>query len=366
MSGSSPALPCASVGASVAHEPDGHSWRTVFTEPMRKNLGRETVGFLPECRSAALSSARAPGCASHGALLFFARAKKSKQKKARPCIRPCATRRVRSLHRRSRGRLTRAIHGPLSLSPHPCGSSPYATIPLTLLKGNRVLPACPRMDKRTPVRCNVGWKTAQHFPPLATSKFSPSHGKLLFKTVGKLRITHTTDFAPLCADSIRPTERGVLRRLLVGTHENKRSAWFLLLNNFQTTRTRFPFRRPSVGAAQGEARHGCRARSDGTWMSSLRDAPRSGAGGRGVLRSKTRMSGSPSLWLLSLGETRESDAPCKAQPAVPAEESAAPDNTAYATIDHPTISIPPYPNRQRHALRINPKAATPPSRGDHP
>jgi len=135
MTRSSPALPCASVGASAAHEPDGHSWRTVFTEPTRRNPGRETVGFLPECRRSALSSARATGCASHGALLFFARAKKSKQKKARPCIRPCATRRVRSLHRSSRGRLTRAIHGPLSLSPHPCGSPPYATIPLSLLKG---------------------------------------------------------------------------------------------------------------------------------------------------------------------------------------------------------------------------------------
>ncbi|RMH88290.1 hypothetical protein EA797_18945 [Stutzerimonas zhaodongensis] len=38
---------------------------------------------------------------------------------------------VRSLHRRSMDRLTRAIAGPLSLSPHPCGSPPYATIPLT-------------------------------------------------------------------------------------------------------------------------------------------------------------------------------------------------------------------------------------------
>ncbi len=199
MSGSSPALPCASVGASAAHEPDGHSWRTVFTEPMRRNPGRETVGFLPECRRSALSSARAIGCASHGALLFFARAKKSKQKKARPCIRPCATRRVRSLPRRSSGRLTRAIHGPLSLSPHPCGSSPYATIPLTLLNGNRVLPVRPWMEKRMPVQRNVGWKTAQHFPPQATSKPLPRHGRLLCRTVGKLRVTHPTDFAPLRA-----------------------------------------------------------------------------------------------------------------------------------------------------------------------
>ena len=209
MSGSSPALQCASVGASAAHEPAGHSWRTVFTEPMRRNLGRETVGFLHECRRSALSSARATGCASHGALLFFARAKKSKQKKARPCIRPCATRRVRSLHRRSRGRLSRAIHGPLSggasvLSPHPCGSSPYATIPLTLLKGNWVLPVRSWMEKRMPVQRNVGWKTAQHFPPQATTKFSPDHGGLLFKTVGKLRVTHPTDFASLRAPRQHP------------------------------------------------------------------------------------------------------------------------------------------------------------------
>ena len=56
-------------------------------------------------------------------------------KNACPYIRPCAARRVRSLHRCSRGRLTRAVLGPLSLSPHPCGSLPYATVPLTLLKG---------------------------------------------------------------------------------------------------------------------------------------------------------------------------------------------------------------------------------------
>ena len=51
--------------------------------------------------------------------------------------------------------------------------------------------------------------------------------------------------------------------------------------------------------------------------------PRSSAEAREVLRSKTRMQGARSLWLLSLGETRESDAPCKAQPVGRAEESAA-------------------------------------------
>ncbi|RRU73659.1 hypothetical protein EGJ05_11365 [Stutzerimonas xanthomarina] len=43
--------------------------------------------------------------------------------------------RLPSLHRRSGGRRTRAIHGPLRLSRHPCRSLPYATIPFGLLKG---------------------------------------------------------------------------------------------------------------------------------------------------------------------------------------------------------------------------------------
>ncbi|POH83722.1 hypothetical protein CXK91_03925 [Stutzerimonas stutzeri] len=198
--------------------------------------------------SAALSSAFGSGFALLGDSLFFARAKKSKQKKARPYIRPCATRRVRSLHRRSRGRLTRAIHGPLSLSPHPCGSPPCTTIPLSLLKGNLVLPVRPRMEthkakstakqsevslrsirrpglesstgSRTqalrrgtrgvdaergmteqrpvmtcPQSSDVGWKTAQHFPPQASSKFLPGHSGLLCKQVGKLRVTRPSPIA---------------------------------------------------------------------------------------------------------------------------------------------------------------------------
>ncbi|RRV35761.1 hypothetical protein EGI94_01215 [Stutzerimonas stutzeri] len=42
---------------------------------------------------------------------------------------------VPSFHRCSGGRRTRAIHGPLRLSRHPCRSLPSATIPLGLLKG---------------------------------------------------------------------------------------------------------------------------------------------------------------------------------------------------------------------------------------
>ena len=120
--------------------------------------------------------------------------------------------------------------------------------------------------------------------------------------------------APLRADSIRPPERGVRRRLMVRLSVKKQSVVLWLFTNFRTSRIRFPFRRPSVGAAQGDARHGCRARRDGTWMS-LRAGPRSSAGGREVLRSKTRMQGWPSFWLLFLGHTRKSDSPSRAKPA---------------------------------------------------
>ncbi len=119
--------------------------------------------------------------------------------------------------------------------------------------------------------------------------------------------------APLRADSIRPPERGVRRRLLVRSPANKHSVLVRLFVNLQATRTQSPFRRPSVGAAQGDARHGCRARSDGPGMA-LRDAPQSSAGGREVLRSKTRMLGWPSFWLLFLGHSRKSDSRSRAKP----------------------------------------------------
>jgi len=127
--------------------------------------------------------------------------------------------------------------------------------------------------------------------------------------------------APLRADSVRPPERGIRWGLIASWSTNKQRVLVPLFANFQAARTRLPFRRPSVGAAQGDARHGRRARSEGTGTS-LRDGPRSSAGGREVLRSKTRMSGWPSFWLLFLGQARKSDAPCKAQPVVRAEESA--------------------------------------------
>ncbi len=104
-------------------------------------------------------------------------------KRSCPCMRPCASLRVRSLHRHSRGTPRRAIPGPSRLSRHPCRSTPSTAIPLTLLKG-AVGVACRSVQKkqikpkssratRSPspsvgrvevLRSSVGWKTAKPFP----------------------------------------------------------------------------------------------------------------------------------------------------------------------------------------------------------
>ncbi|CAM5252802.1 hypothetical protein SSTU70S_04311 [Stutzerimonas stutzeri] len=237
-----------------------HAW------PALACVGWKTAKRFPPClvsarvsvHDAALSSVVAAGCALHGASLFFARAKKSKQKKARPCIRPCAARRVRSLHRRSRGRLTRAILGPLSLSPHPCGSTPYAANPLTRLKGNLVSPVGSCMEKQSEAS-NCSYR--QLGPE------SPSGGR---------------------TQALRRGTRGMDAER--GTKDGAAQAG-----------------RPFVTCLRSDA--GVRE----VWS-------RSG---------QARMQGAPSLWLLLLGaggvpQTRESDAPCKAQPVARAEESAAP------------------------------------------
>lgn len=66
--------------------------------------------------------------------------RESNQREGHPGIRIWPAARLLSLWRCSGGRFTRAILGPLcggrlALSPHPCGSSPYATPPLGLLTG---------------------------------------------------------------------------------------------------------------------------------------------------------------------------------------------------------------------------------------
>src|SRR3990167_8993377 len=66
--------------------------------------------------------------------LTFGRRPKSKQK-VLPLASGSRCARLPSLHHCSRGRRTRAVPGPLRLSPHPCGSLPSTTIPFGLLNG---------------------------------------------------------------------------------------------------------------------------------------------------------------------------------------------------------------------------------------
>ena len=84
-----------------------------------------------------LSSWFRPLRASH--FLLLAQEKVTKEK-GTPTFGPgCAV--VPSFHHHSRGTLRRAIPGPSQLSRHPCRSTPYAAIPLGLLKGIWASPA---------------------------------------------------------------------------------------------------------------------------------------------------------------------------------------------------------------------------------
>ena len=186
----------------------------------------------------------------------------------------------------------------------------------------------------------VGWKTAKRFPPVsarpvaygaALSVARPTgfalHGDSLFSVAGRpapqkvsknacpsIRVSlGETSCIPERGDSAAPagpcSKSFVWLRRRVGnaklTHRSCRARFdgrvdcggkcFAVFHptSVQTPRSPIPFRRPS------------------------------NAGAREVLRSKTRMQGWPSFWLLFLGQTRKSDAPCMAQPVVHAQASAA-------------------------------------------
>ncbi len=302
-------------------------------------VGWKTAKRFPPCLwrvlapaqmdNAALSSARPTGFALHGDSLFSNAKKVSKN--ACPSIR---------VSLRSTSLIPSMLRGP-AYKGHPWPFTPLAaSMPLAPLRSDSIRPsergvrrrlAGPAMEKRETASSQgqltngrgefVGWKTAKHFPPQSTQR--------LVSNVA--RKNRWVSFALPTLRSERPAR------------SNQRNALDLaLLEKLQATRSGFPFRRPSTGVAQGGSRHGCRERSDGTWMS-LRDDPRSNAGARGVLRSKTRMQGWPSFWLLFLGHTRKSDAPCKAQPVGGAEESVTPpylrpsQNGSYKT---PRVMVP--------------------------
>ncbi len=311
-------------------------------------VGWKTAKRFPPCLwrvlapaqmdNAALSSARPTGFALHGDSLFSNAKKVSKN--ACPSIR---------VSLRETSLIPSMLRGP-AYKGHPWPFTPLAaSMPLAPLRSDSIRPsergvrrrlAGPAMEKRETASSQgqltngrgafVGWKTAKHFPPQSTQRLVSN-------------VARKNRWVSFALPTLR-SERGVCCRLPSPARSNQRSALDLaLLEKLQATRSGFPFRRPSTGVAQGGPRHGCRERSDGTWMS-LRDDPRSNAGARGVLRSKTRMQGWPSFWLLFLGHTRKSDAPCKAQPVGGAEESVTPpylrpsQNGSYKT---PRAMVPP-------------------------
>ena len=251
----------------------------------RSELARDQVQAQTCACEAALSSVRPAGCALHGASLAFT---------------------------------------PRSHSTGPSGGSIGFALLGDSLFPNAGRPAPKKVSKNACPCIRVSLRSTSLTPSALRGPAYKGH-PWPFIAGTPSSLAASMPLAPLRADSVRPPERGIRWGLIASSSANKQRVPVPPFANSQAARTRLPFRRPSVGAAQGDARHGRRARSERTGTS-LRDGPRSSAEGREVLRSKTRMPGSPSLWLLSLGETRESDAPCKAQPVVRAEESAARPN----------------------------------------
>ena len=93
---------------------------------------------------------------------------------------------VRSLYRRSEGRRTRAIHGPLRLSPHPCGSPLCATIPFTLLMGRF---ASSDVSRRLIVRPKKSKPRAQEQKSKRAKETSRRLGLLLLQEAERRRCT---------------------------------------------------------------------------------------------------------------------------------------------------------------------------------
>ena len=143
---------------------------------------------------------------------------------------------------------------------------------------------------------------------------------------------------PLNDDSTRPPARGIRSRLLArASREAKQSK-----AGIASSRQLGPGS-PSGGRAQA-LRRGTRGRDAerGTKGQGrpFVTCPRSNAGERVVWShsDQTRMQGWPSFWLLFLGHARKSDAPCKAQPVLPAEESV---TTEYTASRHTPLRVPP-------------------------
>ena len=373
MSRASFALSCESVGASLlangSHArdacDDGFGWSQTAASSFALDMGRPSDNALLALGWESRVGKRVGRCIGFALLgeSLFPNAEKV-TKNACPCIR---------VSLRSTSLIPSTLRGP-AYKGHPwpfiAGTpSPLAaSMPLAPLRADSIRPSergarrrlivCTSVNKQSAfvslfanirkIRTrslfrNVGWKTAQHFPPLATAELLPNHADPIRP-----------------ANFIRPTKRDVSRFLLVRSHRNKQSALRPPLQNFQTIRSQIPVRRPSVIAVDGVERHGCRESCDGPGMA-LRSVPLEWRWSEGTLRvAKGRMPGWPSFWLLFLGHTRKSDAPCKAQPVVPAEESAASYKATYASAGTPELLRTSKQAQPQESHQHCPTAETPP------
>ena len=135
------------------------AWQITWISVWRATLRFSTIGE----NEAFCTSEPSPCALTAPYFSLFAQRKVSKRKRTPTSgFGGCAAK-LPSFRCRSGGRLTRAIHGPLSLSPHPCGSSPCATPPLGLLTGTRA-PRClvvflgaARIDRSHALRGNAAF-----------------------------------------------------------------------------------------------------------------------------------------------------------------------------------------------------------------
>jgi len=191
----------------------------------------------------------------------------------------------------------------------------------------------------------------------------------------------------------RPSTRNpfglVLRRLLVRTHANKQSVSLPLLHTLQATRSRIPFRRPSVGVAQGDARQDAERGVKGQGRP-FATAPGVTPEGAEFCAAKPGCRGGLlfGYFFLATQEkvTRRARRNLQSQPrkAQRLTTLRTPSSTIQARIlskalcalrgaTQSAATIPPSPNESHPTAPIgsgppfciNPEAATPPSRGEH-
>jgi hypothetical protein len=171
---------------------------------------------------------------------------------------------------RSTSLIPSALRGP-AYKGHPWPFTPLAaSMPLTPLRADYIRPSERGVRRRLVVDTSKRRMGEAHRKSLKgcahSTNCQTTRSRISVRRLSAISAEGVTPLAvsmlpsPLHTNHIR---RGVCLRLVALSLANKHSVLLPLLTNFQTTRSQFPVRRPNAGVAQGDARHGCRARSDG-------------------------------------------------------------------------------------------------------